>query len=469
MPSGGVPADDVDVVIVGGGISGLSAARDLYLSGCRVRLLEQSGRCGGVIVTDRTDGFVIDAGPDTLLGHKPAALVLCRELGLESRLTAPLAPRTTYVVRDRVLRALPETSAFGFPTDWTSLLSTRAFSWAGKVRMAAEPWVRPARRADESIASFIGRRFGQEAVTYLAEPLLAGLHKGDAARLSMRALFPSFVDAEHTYGSVVRSWRHRTARQSGPGSMSLTGGLQTLVEALHDALPRDVVCHGATVHAVGRGRTRGFVTRLADGRAIRARAVILAVPPAVVSRIAADLHPELSALCGAIRSESSVTVALAYPRATVGAALRGWGVVVPPPAGLRTSAVSWVSSKWPGRAPPGVVLLRVSLGGHHHPRAVHEAADTLVSQAHEDLRALLHVTGPPTLSRVYRWPHTIPQFDVGHLARIVAVEKCLDRTPGLFVSASGFRGTGLPDCIADARRTAGQVVHLLGSGGDTQG
>ena len=168
---------DIDVAIVGGGISGLSAARALCGRDLRVRLFERAAACGGVIQTDRVGEFVIDSGPDTLLSHKPAALALVRELGLDGSLVAPLPPRTTYVLRRSALRTLPETSALGLPTDWKTLVGARAFSWHGKVRMAAEALIPPSAPAsDESIGSFVRRRFGREAVTYVAEPVLAGLH-----------------------------------------------------------------------------------------------------------------------------------------------------------------------------------------------------------------------------------------------------------------------------------------------------
>ena len=200
---------DLDVVVIGGGISGLTAARALCRRGLQVRLLEREPMCGGVIRTDRVGDFVIDAGPDTLLAHKPAALALVRELGLTESLVAPLPRRTTYVVRRSALRTLPETSAMGLPTNWHTLITANAFSWHGKLRMAAEALLppRPPAGDDESISSFVRRRFGDEAVRYVAEPLLAGLHRGDAARLSLRALFPVLADAERRHGSVARAWR----------------------------------------------------------------------------------------------------------------------------------------------------------------------------------------------------------------------------------------------------------------------
>lgn len=453
-------------MVVGGGISGLSAARDLCLAGLRVALLEADERCGGKIRTDRVGDFVIDSGPDTLLGHKPAALALCRELGLDASLVPPLTPRTTFVLRRGTLRALPETSAFGFPTDWKALVTTTAFSWRGKARMAAEPLVRRGTDMDESIASFIGRRFGREAVTYLASPLLAGLHKGDATKLSMHALFPGFVDAERTHGSVVRSWRHRTARaSSGPGSMSLDGGLGQLVQRLRDTLPSGVVRLGAQVTSIGHSHAahRPFRTAIADGDTVDSRAVLLSIPPPVVGAVVPALDAELARLARAIRCESSVNVALGYPRAEVRHNLRGWGIVVPTVERRHVTAVSWVSSKWANRAPADCVLFRVSLGGAGHADAIDVSDDEATTRAHVDLSQLLGITAGPALSRVYRWRRAIPQFDVGHLERMAAIDRRLERHPGLFLSAAGFRGVGLPDCIGDARQVARRaILHVNG-------
>jgi protoporphyrinogen/coproporphyrinogen III oxidase len=454
--------DDVDVVVVGGGISGLSAARALILSGCRVRLLERSHRCGGVVRTDRTAGFVVDAGPDTLLGHKPGAIALCRDIGLADSLTRPLLPTTTYVVRRGTACALPETSVLGFPTGLRSLVTTRAISWRGKARMALEPLVRPGASADESIAAFVHRRFGREAVTYLAEPMLAGLHKGDAATLSMQALFPSLLDGERRLGSVVRAWRAQPARQPGGGMLSLENGLQTLVDALRDGLPQDVVHTSVTVCGVERRAPTGLVVRLADGSGLRTRAVVLAVPPPAAARLTVGVHPPLSHLCDAIRTTSGSTVALAYRASAVPRLPRGWGMVVPALEGLQTSAISFVSSKWPGRTPAGHVLLRASLGGATRSDVLTSDDDGLANVAHTDINRLLGLRERPVQAWVYRWPDTFPQLEVGHLDRMATIDRALGDVPGLYLTASGFRGVGLSDCVTDAQRVACEVIHALG-------
>ena len=453
---------DLDVVVIGGGISGLTAARALCRRGLDVRLLERAPACGGVIRTDRVGGFVIDAGPDTLLAHKPAALALVRELGLGESLVPPLPRRTTYVVRRSALRTLPETSAMGLPTNWRTLITANAFSWHGKVRMAAEALLppRPPAGDDESISSFVRRRFGDEAVRYVAEPLLAGLHRGDAARLSLRALFPVLGDAERRHGSVARAWRAMPAGSGGSGSMSLRGGLAALPARMSAALPQGVAVTGASVIAIERGED-GFRVHARDHATVTARTVVLATPAYVTSTLTAGLDEELATLCAGIRYVSAVNVAVSYSRDAVRDPLHGWGFVVPAGERRRVRSVSWVSSKWPDRAPQGSVLIRASLGDARG-GTLEEASDSeLIAWAHDDLSDLMEIRETPTLARVYRLPLAMPQLEVGHLDRMGRIDRRLSTLPGLFVSASGFRGVGLPDCIKDATAVAERVATYL--------
>ena len=200
----------VDVAIVGGGIAGLSAAFELSRRHISFVVLERAARAGGVIFSEAVDGFTIDGGPDSLLIQKPEAIALCREIGLGDRLVSTTPPRIAYIQRGGRLHALPAASVLGIPTQITPFIRSTLFSWAGKLRMGAELFVAPKRdEADESIGAFMRRRFGDEAVTYLAEPLLAGIHAGDVERLSAHALFPRLVDAERTHGSLLRAFRFR--------------------------------------------------------------------------------------------------------------------------------------------------------------------------------------------------------------------------------------------------------------------
>ena len=465
MPS----RDDVAVAVVGGGITGLAAAFELHRREVPFVLLEGSPRLGGMIRTETVDGFTIDAGPDSLLVHKPAALTLCRELGLGPRLVPTGEPRAAYVLRRGRLRRLGRASVLGIPTRPGPLFLDGPLSSRGRLRMALD-LARPARQAeeDESVAAFFRRRFGSEAVDFLAEPLLAGIHAGDVERLSVRALFPTLVEAERSDGSVVRGLRRQSAgrarRGGGDGPFrSLPGGLGELVAAVSRTLPAESVrCGCAAREVAGDGP---FRITLSDGGAVVARQVLLAVPARAAAALLEPLDAEASRLCAAIRHTSTATVVLAYPRDAVGRPVRGSGFVVPRvergATGLSIMAATAVSSKWPGRAPEGRALFRGFVGGAHDPEALAAPDDELVDRVHRDLARVLRVTATPTLARVYRWPHANPQHEVGHLTRVTAIDARLDRLPGLHLTGAAFRGVGIPDCIAAGRSAAGAAADAV--------
>lgn len=444
----------VDVVIVGAGIAGLAAAFELSRRGRRAIVLERRPRPGGVVLTEQTGGFTIDAGPDSLLVQKPAALDLCREIGLGGRLVSTRPPRIAYILRGGQLHALPEGSVLGIPTKLGPLAASRLFSWPAKLRMAAEA-VRPNRppAGDESIGSFIDRHFGHEAVEYLADPLLAGIHAGDVDRLSARALFPRLVEAEARHGSLIRAFRRAPRPATSDGAFrSLPGGLGELIAALVAALPAGTVRADCPVAALeGRGPYR---VRTASGERWQAPCVVLAVPAYAAADLVAPLDADLADRCRAIRYVSTATVALGYPAAAIRRPLQGTGFVVPRREGLSILAGTWVSSKWPSRAPDGHVLLRAFVGGARDPRALERDDETLVAQATADLRRVMAIDGEPELVRVYRWPEANAQYEVGHLDRLAAIERALGRLPGLYLTGSGFRGVGIPDCVSDGRATA---------------
>lgn len=454
------------IVIVGGGISGLAAAYELACRGTSFQLLEASPRFGGVIKTEEIDGFLIDAGPDALLTQKPAAIELCRELGLGDRLR-PQQQRGTSVVRDGRLRALPDASVFGIPVDWAPFVTTRAISLRGKVRMAAEYLLRgqPA-EGDESIASFMGRRFGREAVEYLAEPLLAGIHGGDAERLSMQALFPRLLDMERRHGSVIRGFRESARRRTGPAPVPFVaplGGLREMVDALIARLPPASLQTNVRVDRIESAGGGGYRVVLDDGTALSADVVLLAAPPHVTTAIVRSLDSALAAACARIHTVSSVTVALGYHARALGHPLTGTGIVVPRSAGLSISAATWVSSKWTARAPADHVLLRAYLGGARDPEAIELPTETILRRAQEDLARLIGITGDPVLARVYRWRNANAQQNVGHPALMNSIEERLAAHAGLFMSAAGLRGSGIADCVSDGRRQAAAAADRLAS------
>jgi oxygen-dependent protoporphyrinogen oxidase len=474
-----------DVIVVGGGIAGLSAAYELSRTPMSFAVLEAGPRAGGVVLSEEIDGYTIDGGPDALLVQKPDGMRLCEELGLGSRLVATKPPRLAFIQRAGRLHALPAASVLGIPTRAVPFLRCRLFTWRGKVRMGAELFI-PRRRddSDESIGSFITRRFGAEATQYLAEPLLAGIHAGDVDRLSLRALFPRFVEAERVHGSLLRAFRssvHRPMPQptnqtrpvDADGAFrSLPGGLSEMIRALLRALPADAVRVGVPAARViasagphpdsdPRLPPPRFRVTTAAGVPLEARALVLATPAFVTGSIVRDLDADLARLCSEVRYESTATVALAFRREAVAHPLNGSGFVVPRTEGTGILAASWLSSKWPHRAPEGAVLLRTFFGGARDPRVLEQSDRELVARSMSALRPVLGINTEPLFTRVYRWERASAQHEVGHLERLAAIERAIARHPGLFITGSGFRGVGIPDCVGDGRATARSVARWL--------
>jgi oxygen-dependent protoporphyrinogen oxidase len=456
-----------DVVVVGGGIAGLTAARALREAGRDALLLEASNRYGGVIRTETTGGFVVEAGPDAILAQKPEGLDLCRALGLADRLipTSP-AMRTIFVLRRGRLHALPEGMMLAVPTRIGPFLRSGLFSWPGKLRMGLD-LLRPrgGTGEDESIASFVRRRFGTEAVERLGEPLMAGIHAGDPERLSIRATFPRLVALEARHRSLIRgTWAAARGAPASTGSAfySLSGGLGELVDALVASLP---VARRRTSAALTRLESRegGTLLTLADGTTVAAQAVIVAVPAPAAAPLLAPLSPAAGEALASIPFASSATIALGYARADVAHRLDGYGFIVPRGEGLRCTACTFVSTKFPGRAPEGHVLLRAFVGGTRDPGVLDLPDPELVALARRELGPLLGLRASPVLERVYRWPRGTPQMEVGHLARMARLDAILAGLPGVFLTGAGLRGAGLPDTIADAQRAAAAAAAYAAS------
>jgi oxygen-dependent protoporphyrinogen oxidase len=447
------------VVVVGGGIAGLAAAYELSLRGVPFLLLEGSPRWGGVIRTERVDGFLLEGGPDSILAQKPDGLALCRELGLAPRIvpTNPAA-KTVYVLHDGRLHPLPEGMLLGIPTRLAPFLRTRLLSWPGKLRMAAEVLVprRPA-AGDESIAAFLRRRLGAEAVSRLGEPLLAGIHAGDPERLSLSSNFKRLADLEKSGRSLTRGLRGTAPVSPLPSAFfSLQGGLGEFVQALVERIPEGHRRSGVSVEAVA-GDPDGFEVRTSAGP-LRASRVLVAAPAPAAARLLAGIAPGAAEALRSIRFASTAAICLGYPRDRVGHPLEGYGLVATRAAGRRLTACTFASTKFPGRAPEGHVLLRAFAGGIHDPGVLDLDDAGLVSLVEQEMGPLLGLQGPPVLARVYRWAQATPQMEIGHAGLVARVEEGLRAVPGLFVTGSGLRGTGIPDTIADARAAAAKAT-----------
>jgi oxygen-dependent protoporphyrinogen oxidase len=396
-----------------------------------------------------------------MLVQKPAAVALCNEIGLGDRLIPTKPPRTAFVLRGGRLHELPRASILGFSTRLQPLFASTLFSLPAKIRMAAEVLIpRTGDTGDESIAAFVRRRFGEEAVTYIAEPLLAGIHGGDVERLSMRALFPRLVDAEAKAGSVIKALRRQPPSPGSDGVFrSFPNGIAELIDGLMKAVPAQSVRCGSTVTGIEEGD--GFTIRISGAPPVRARAVIVAIPAFAAAELLRPIDADLASACASIRYLSSATVAFAFPRAAVRHSLEGTGFVVPRAERISITAGAWISSKWPHRAPEGQVLLRAFLGGARDPDVLSRTDAELTGAALGDLTNILGIESPPVMSRVYRWNRSSPQLEVGHDGLIRRIDEKLLGHPGLFLSAAGFRGVGIPDSIAEARHTAGAAAAFV--------
>jgi protoporphyrinogen/coproporphyrinogen III oxidase len=454
-----VAEDLASVAVVGGGIAGLCAAYELGRRGVPFRLLEAGDRWGGVIRTERTGGFLLEGGPDSILAQKPDGLALCRELDLAAHIV-PTNPqvKTVYVLHEGRLHPLPEGMLLGIPTRIAPFLRTRLLSWPAKLRMALEVLVprRPA-PGDESVAAFLQRRLGAEAVSRLGEPLLGGIHAGDPSRLSLTSNFRRLADLERSGRSLIRGLRASAPASPLPSAFfSLQGGLAELVTALLGHIPDARRRTGLAVHSLAR-HGDGFQLRTSEGPVL-ARRVILAVPAPAASRLLGELSSRAAEALSTVRFASTAAVCLGYRREQVGHPLDGYGLVATRAPGKRITACTFVSTKFPGRAPDGHVLLRAFAGGIQDPGVLDLGDAELVSLVEREMGPVLALRGAPVVARVYRWPAGTPQMEVGHGVLMAGVEDALRGVPGVFLTGSGLRGTGIPDTIADARATAGRAA-----------
>lgn len=453
------------IIILGGGITGLAAAFELARQDVPFVLLEASPRAGGLILTEHADGFTIDAGPDSLLAQKPAAIDLCREAGLAPRLIPTTPPRVAYVLKQGRLHALPSPSVLGLPTTVAALARYDLLDWRARARVALEPLIPRRRVADESVASFFRRRFGAATVGLVAEPLLGGIHAGDIEQLSMPSLFPRLVDAERRPGKVIRTLAR--GRRPGPDGLfrSLRGGMGELVGAIVSRLPADAVRLGVPVSRVEHRSSPAGWRVTAGTNQFEGQAVIAAVPARVAAGLLEAVDSGAAALCASVPYVSTASVALGFRRADVAHPLSGSGFVVARRANaLRITACTWVSSKWEDRAPAGHVLIRAFLGGAHDPAVVDESDDALIGTALRELAPVLGLGGAPVLARAYRWRHAGAQHHVGHRERMAALAARLNALPGLYVAGSGFASIGIPDCVADGRRAAASAADYVRMG-----
>ncbi len=472
------------LVVVGGGISGLAAAHRLLerASGLnhavRLDLLEAGHRLGGVIHTVKEQGFLLEGGPDSFISEKPWAVDLCRRLGLETSLigTSP-RHRRTFIVRGGKLLPVPEGFHLIAPSRFGSFAASPLLSWAGKLRMAAD-LVLPRRRPhssndDESLAAFVRRRLGEEALERLAQPLVGGIYTADPEKLGLRATFPQFLEMEERHRSLLLAmWRDRKRQRSpadappaGPRYglfVSLDRGLQLLVDRLRESIPAPSIHLGCKVVSLRRpARARRWEIELEKAPPIRADGICLALPAHRSADLLEDLDPGLAARLRRVVHASTATVNLAYPAADIPAAMDGFGFLVPAVEKEAVLACSYSHRKFTGRAPGNAALLRAFVGGALHPETLEGDDQELIAGVRRTLGELLGITRPPLLSRVERHPEGIPQYGVGHLDLVAGIESRLLQWPSLQLAGNGLTGIGIPDCVRRAEQCADRLLEGL--------
>lgn len=499
------------IAIIGGGLSGLAAAHRLIeltqaapptAPRCEITLLEAGSRLGGIVATTSLDGYLIDTGADSFLTNKPGALGLCRRLGIEDRLVATDPQyRGAHVVFDG--RSVPVPAGFQLlsPTAIWPMLTTPILSPWGKLRLLMEYFV-PARRArtatgrkgenfaDESLAAFVRRRFGREALERLVQPLVGGIYTSDPERLSLAATMPRFLEQEREFGSLIRAARsaknndsprdvmpssEKSRDQTSSGARyglfaGLAGGMEDLLAALRSRVAAAcTVKLNARVTAVQRGNAHsqrepevfgddasptGYQLTLSNDSHLNFDAVIVATTTHHAAMMLDALAPELASELQRIEYASSAVVITGHRLADVRHPLDSFGLVVPHRERRRILATSFSSRKFPARAPAGSVLLRTFVGGAMQPELNDLPDDDLLRLVRSELSDLLGVSGAPEIALVVRYPRAMPQYHVGHLDRVARIESLTARHLGLALAGNAYRGVGIPDAIHSGEKAA---------------
>jgi len=458
----------MNVAVIGGGIAGLAALHRLTqlvpgAPGELPLLVESERTVGGKVRTERVAGFVIEAAPDSFLSRKERGIGLCRELGLEDQLVGRRPEHAqTFVRRGDDLHPLPEGLTGMVPTNLSALERGSLLSPQAVARFREEPGV-PVRPGDEdeSVASFVSRRFGRDAYENLIEPLMTGIYGGDGEHMSLRAVFPQLRELELAHGSVLRGLADSPPPSGAyPPFVSLDSGMDALPGALSDRLEGRIRSTlGEAAVGLRRRRGGGYELELASGSRVELDAVVLAVPAFASAALLEGVDGELAGLHREIPYASSVVVSLAFSRADV-VPLDGYGYLVPRTNASDVLACTWSSQKWEGRAPEDAHLVRVYAGRFGGRDLSAEDDATLVALAREELRHI-GVVAEPVLVRVHRWPRGMPQYVLGHGERVARIEERLAEHPGLAVAGAAYRGVGIPDCIASGEAASESLVRAL--------
>lgn len=469
------------IVIIGAGISGLTAAYDLAKRrhqglGIDFVVLEKDERVGGKVRGERIGDYIVEGGPDCFILDKPWALFLAKELGLEDDLiNTNDAYKGSYILSRGRLHEIPEGLIMMVPTKIIPFVTTGLFSWGGKLRMALDLFIpRKKNVEDESLESFVVRRLGREALDRIAEPLVGGIHAGDAKTMSILATFPRFIDMEQNHGNLIRGMlasRKKAAeaaknRPPGPKRtffISMREGMTELTDRLAEEVGHDRIRTGTVVKDITK-TDGGYCIELTGGERLQADAVICTAPTFDAAAMLGKIDRDLAAELLRIPYRSSATVSLAYDRRDIDHDLQGYGFVVPKVEGRDIMAATWSSQKWVNRAPSGKVLIRAFVGGPHGQAQLELDDAAMTKMVQRELADIMGIQGEPELVKIYRWEKGMPQYIVGHLEVVAKIDSYAARHSGLFLAGAAYRGIGLPDCINNANKVTEEALKYLGLG-----
>lgn len=466
------------VVVLGGGVTGLTAcyrllkaSREQGLS-LEVHLIEAASRLGGVIETENLDGVLMEKGPDCFLTSKPEGVELCEELGIGDQFIGTNERyRRSFVLRGDELLPVPQGYYLLAPYQIGPFLMSPVFSPLGKLRMAMDVLL-PRRRgdADESLADFVRRRFGREALERMAQPMVAGIYSADPENLSLQATMPQFHEIEREHRSLILGLRKRMQRRGSDAGVSASGpryglfvsfarGMGVLADTLAERISGASVRVDCRAESLDR-REKGWCVHLRDGEQIDADAVCVTLPPRASARMLEQTAPGVSGELMSIPSGSLATLNLVYRAEQVANPLHAMGFVVPAIENKTLLACSFSSTKFAERAPEGKVLIRAFAGGEAASRAG-LSDEELTRKLTDELRPILGISGEPERKVFYRYEESLPHYLVGHLDKVRRIEDALNATPGLALAGNAFRGVGIPDCVKSAGEAANKILGDL--------
>ncbi len=483
------------IIIIGGGVAGLGAAfkiRRAVSEGHDVEfvLVEKDRRLGGKIQTEivpdpsEQGRFVVDGGPDCFLTEKPACHRIAKLTGiLDDELPTDESRKRTWILSRGKLHQMPDGVMMFAPTKFLPFAITGLFSWQGKIRMAMDLFIPPKKVApgefnDETLESFVVRRMGRECLERLAEPLVGGVHASDPVQMSLAATFPRLLEMEQNYGSLMKAFiasrrkveEMRRKYPAKPGEKprtfftSFAKGMQQLTDSMADAAGRKNIRTGVTVTSLQRASRDGWRALLSDGSSVDGDAVIIATESWAAEPLVRPHDEAIADALANIPTSSSATVSIAFNENEVGFDLNAFGVLCPLVEGRALMAATYSSTKWPGRAPAGRVLLRGFVGGPHNQEIVRrsdeELVQTVLTEFHEILG--LNPFAKPLFHRVFRWYLGMPQYTLGHLDRVTLIENRCSQIPGLSLAGGSYRGVGVPNCIESGEWA---VQKILGEWG----